>query len=656
MTEARGTASSDLDLRSTAELVGLMNREDATVAGTVGASLGEIAAVVDEIAERLRRGGRLIYVGAGSSGRLAEVDAAECEATFSTRPGQVVAVVAGSDAATALEREAAEDDAAAGARAVEQLAAGPDDAVITISASGRTPYAVGAARAAAKAGAFTACVVCALDSELARANDRAIAVVVGPEVLAGSTRLKAGTAQKLVLNMLSTVSMIRLGKTYGGLMVDVVPANDKLRSRVRRIVAEATGAAPRDGRRRARRVRRRRQGRDRLHPHGDRRGRRPRETGRVERQPPTRARPVKLDVAAALVDGRLVPGQVEIVDGRIARYGLSGSNGRVRGIAVPGFVDLQVNGFAGVDFLEADADGYRVAGEALLETGVTSFLPTLITAEEEDLLAALAEVPLSSDGPRILGVHLEGPFLAAARLGTHPPAGRRDPDVALLERLLAAGPVRMMTLAPELPDALELIDVLNAHGVVVSCGHSDATAEQADVAFDRGARTVTHLFNAMRPLTHRRPGHRRRRARARRRRRPDHRRRHPPRACDDRARLARGRGTSRARHRRGRGRQRERRLVQPRQRRAERAGRSRPRARRNARRQRADDDRGGPQPARARRAARGALDAASAVPARVLGLTDAGRLDVGMPADLVVLDDNLEIESVFVGGEARVVA
>jgi N-acetylmuramic acid 6-phosphate etherase len=244
VTEARGAASSDLDLRSTAELVELMNREDATVAGAVAASSDQISAVVDEIVERLRRGGRLIYVGAGSSGRLAEVDAAECEATFSTRPGQVVAVVAGSDAATALEREAAEDDASAGARAVETLAAGADDAVVTISASGRTPFAVGAANVAARAGAFTACVVCVPDSELARASGRAIEVVVGPEVLAGSTRLKAGTAQKLVLNTLSTVSMIRLGKTYGGLMVDVVPANEKLRARVVRIVAVATGASP----------------------------------------------------------------------------------------------------------------------------------------------------------------------------------------------------------------------------------------------------------------------------------------------------------------------------------------------------------------------------------------------------------------------------
>jgi N-acetylmuramic acid 6-phosphate etherase len=234
VTEARADASADLDLRSTHELVEEMNRQDATVAGAVAAALGEIAAVVDEIAERLGRGGRLIYAGAGSSGRLAEVDAAECETTFSTRPGQVVAIVAGSDAG--------EDDADAGARAMEATGAGADDAVIVISASGSTPFALGAARAAAKAGAFTAGVVCVEGSELGRTTDGEIAVVVGPELLAGSTRLKAGTAQKLVLNTLSTVSMIRLGKTYGGLMVDVVPANDKLRSRVRRIVGEATGA------------------------------------------------------------------------------------------------------------------------------------------------------------------------------------------------------------------------------------------------------------------------------------------------------------------------------------------------------------------------------------------------------------------------------
>ena len=213
---------------------------------------------------------------------------------------------------------------------------------------------------------------------------------------------------------------------------------------------------------------------------------------------------MRLGVESALVDGRLVPGDVEVVDGRIAGFGLVSQNGH--GVAAPGFVDLQVNGFAGVDFLDADADGYRRAGDALLETGVTSYLPTFITAPEDKLLSALHELPAGTDGPRILGAHLEGPFLSPHRLGIHPADARRDPDVALLERLLAAGPVRLVTIAPELPGADALVETLNRHEIAISGGHSDATAEEANAAFDSGVRTVTHLFNAMRPFHHRDPG------------------------------------------------------------------------------------------------------------------------------------------------------
>ncbi len=210
---------------------------------------------------------------------------------------------------------------------------------------------------------------------------------------------------------------------------------------------------------------------------------------------------MKLGVEAAIVEGELVRGDVQVEDGRIAAVGIAA--GRGRGIAAPGFVDLQVNGFAGVDFASADGASYAQAADALLETGVTAFQPTLITAPEDEVLAALGEVPTD---PRILGVHLEGPFLSPARLGAHPPAARRDPDAALLERLLAAGPVGYVTLAPELPGATALVDLLLERGIVVSAGHSDATAEQANAAFDRGVRTVTHLFNAMRPFGHRDPG------------------------------------------------------------------------------------------------------------------------------------------------------
>ena len=148
---------------------------------------------------------------------------------------------------------------------------------------------------------------------------------------------------------------------------------------------------------------------------------------------------MRLGVEASLVDGDLVRGDVEIVDGLVTAVGLSGTG---RGIAAPGFVDLQVNGFGGVDFLDTDPDGYRRAGAALLETGVTAYLPTLITSPEELLLSAMKEVPLDDARPRILGVHLEGPFLSPSRLGAHEASSRRDPDLELLDRLLDGGPVR----------------------------------------------------------------------------------------------------------------------------------------------------------------------------------------------------------------------
>jgi N-acetylmuramic acid 6-phosphate etherase len=233
LTEAQDAAGADLDLRSTRELVELMNAADATVPGAVAAAAPAISAAIDAVVERLGTGGQLIYVGAGTSGGLAALDAAECGPTFST--DRVVAVLAESDAAEDDEQAAGELDA---------LGLSAADAVVGISASGRTPFVLGALERAREAGALTVCVVCVPDSELARIAEHEIAVPVGAEVLSGSTRLKAGTAQKLVLNMLSTITMVRLGKTYGNLMVDVVPSNEKLRARVRRVVATATGATP----------------------------------------------------------------------------------------------------------------------------------------------------------------------------------------------------------------------------------------------------------------------------------------------------------------------------------------------------------------------------------------------------------------------------
>jgi N-acetylglucosamine-6-phosphate deacetylase len=215
---------------------------------------------------------------------------------------------------------------------------------------------------------------------------------------------------------------------------------------------------------------------------------------------------VRLGVRSALVDDVLVEGDVAVEDGRLTAVGVTPAG--PAGLAVPGFVDLHVNGFAGVDFLTADADGYRRAGAALAATGVTSFAPTFITSPVEAYEPALRTVAAVRDGagPRVLGVHLEGPFLSPRWMGAHDRTLAIEPDVALADRLCGAGPVLMMTLAPEQTGGLDLVEHLAGRGVVVSLGHSDADAATAHAAFDRGARAITHVHNAHRRWQPRDPG------------------------------------------------------------------------------------------------------------------------------------------------------
>jgi N-acetylmuramic acid 6-phosphate etherase len=236
-TEAARAERADIDRLPTDELVRLMSEDDAVVPAAVAAARPAITRAVDAIAERLARGGRLIYTGAGTAGRIGVLDASECGPTFSTT--QVMGVIAGGAGAVSEATESAEDFADAGADDLKALDITADDAVVGISASGRTPYVLGAVAYARERGALTIGLACNAGSELSAAADLPIEVVVGPEFLAGSTRLKAGTAQKLVLNMLSTLTMVRLGKTYGNLMVDVQATNEKLRDRARRIVEQA---------------------------------------------------------------------------------------------------------------------------------------------------------------------------------------------------------------------------------------------------------------------------------------------------------------------------------------------------------------------------------------------------------------------------------
>ncbi|MEU4111330.1 N-acetylmuramic acid 6-phosphate etherase [Streptomyces sp. NPDC048208] len=242
-TEAFRPELAGIDQLPTLDIARLMNGEDTGVPAAVAARLPEIAAAVDAIADRMGRGGRLVYAGAGTAGRLGVLDASECPPTFNTAPGQVVGLIAGGPGALVNSVEGAEDSHELARADLDALKLTPEDSVVGVSASGRTPYAVGAVEHARAAGALTVGLSCNADSALAAAAEHGIEVVVGPELLTGSTRLKSGTAQKLVLNMLSTITMIRLGKTYGNLMVDVRASNAKLRARSRRIVAQATGAA-----------------------------------------------------------------------------------------------------------------------------------------------------------------------------------------------------------------------------------------------------------------------------------------------------------------------------------------------------------------------------------------------------------------------------
>ncbi len=240
-TEQVNPATRDIDRMTTLEMVRAMNVEDASVAGAVAQALPQIAAAIEAIAARLRRGGRLIYMGAGTSGRLGVLDASECPPTFNVSPEMIVGCVAGGPMALARSQEDQEDSAEGGQADAARLNIGEADALVGITASGRTAYVLGATAYARERGALTIGVVCNPGSPLEAQADITIITVVGPEVISGSTRLKAGTAQKMVLNMLSTGTMILLGKTFGNLMVDVQATNQKLRQRAISIVRQATG-------------------------------------------------------------------------------------------------------------------------------------------------------------------------------------------------------------------------------------------------------------------------------------------------------------------------------------------------------------------------------------------------------------------------------
>ena len=242
LTEQRNPASEGIDAKSTLELLRIVNDEDRRVADAVAQELPRIAEAVDGIVARLGGGGRLFYIGAGTSGRLGVLDASECRPTFNVPDGLVQGIIAGGESALVRATEASEDDPASGARDLLARGFTGRDVLVGIAASGRTPYVLGAIGEARRLGALTIGISCTPDSLLSQKVHIPIAPLAGPEIVTGSTRMKAGTATKLVLNMLSTGAMIRLGYVYGNLMVNVQPTNEKLEDRARRIIMDATGA------------------------------------------------------------------------------------------------------------------------------------------------------------------------------------------------------------------------------------------------------------------------------------------------------------------------------------------------------------------------------------------------------------------------------
>ncbi|MCA9187827.1 MAG: N-acetylmuramic acid 6-phosphate etherase [Pirellulaceae bacterium] len=239
-TEASNPASEALDTKSPLEIVRLINVEDAGVAAAVGRVTPAVALAIEKAVERLRAGGRLVYIGAGTSGRLGVLDAAECPPTFSAPRGQVVGIIAGGAGAMTASVEGAEDRPELAVEDLRAVSFNGNDLLVGIATSGRTPYVLGALSYARSIGAYTVAISCNDDCQLNESADLAIVPVVGPEVLSGSTRMKAGTATKMVLNMISTGTMVLLGKTYGNLMVDLRATNSKLTERARRIVKTLT--------------------------------------------------------------------------------------------------------------------------------------------------------------------------------------------------------------------------------------------------------------------------------------------------------------------------------------------------------------------------------------------------------------------------------
>ena len=515
----------ELDILDVPDLVALMAAESNRACDAVVAATRQIAEAVTAVARRLAEGGRLIYIGAGTAGRLGVLDAAETGPTFDVPDGLVLAVFAGGSDAMVRPREGVEDDSDA---PVVELRAGLLASRRRSRDLGERPNAVRPRRDHRGTSHWSAHRRDRLqprerDRWCSRAPDRAPRGRRGDRWL---HEIERRDREKITLNILSTAVMIQLGKTYGNLMVDVPATNEKLRDRATRIVATVAKASPERARKAledcawqtkpaclvAATTMGAQEAVELLAASGGRL-RAALEAAHVGQRFAT-GRPFsrsgdqrRLGVTAFLQHGRLVPGDIAIEDGHVVALGLTPGN---HGIAIPGLVDLQVNGYAGVDMLSASVEELAAVSRALARDGVLAFQPTLISSETARTKTAAGHIADLSrreqDGARILGIHLEGPFLSPLRAGTHPAERLARPDLEHLRSLCDAGPVTMVTLAPELPGALDLVAECRRRGIIVSFGHSDADASQARRGFDAGGQAVTHIFNAMSPISARSPG------------------------------------------------------------------------------------------------------------------------------------------------------
>jgi len=524
--------SADLGSLPTEKIVERFFRASEPICTILRGTHDTMAEIADLFAKTLRTGHRVFYLGAGTSGRLGILDAAELPDTFGIAPDRVVAILAGGSEALTQDVPGAEDDANAGAADIARRGVGAGDLVIGISASGCTAYVRGGMQAAASMGAATASITNNTDTPIESLADLALVLPTGPELICGSTRLMAGTVQKIILSALSTIAMIRLGRVFRGHMVGVVITNENRRQRAENMLCDLV-AAPSDAVRAALAAAQDDVRVALLMLEADVDASTARKTlaqakdsiesalARLSANKPSpKGKPVGPDNRCIRVhggrvwcDGLFVPMDLIIESGRIVEMGseTAESPGQTLDASgcwvVPGFIDLHIHGGGGADFVDGTEAAVQAIADFQATHGTTRTLASLVPVEWDRLREAVHSLSKLSM-PALLGIHLEGPFVSPRKPGALDVSRMRAPDEAAFRELVAGchNAVRMVTFAPELPGSSALLTAIGEIGAVAAIGHSDASYAEVASAIASGAQHITHLFNAMREMHHREPG------------------------------------------------------------------------------------------------------------------------------------------------------